>query len=86
MIQLFMLVSPSDAVLNSGTSPELPPHIQQPPIESYEIIHVDARKAPSAENGMCTCMCVHVCVCVCVCVRVCVCVCACVCVCVLCGV
>ena len=84
MIQLFMLVSPSDAVLNSGTSPELPPDIQQPPIESYEIIHVDARKAASAENGMCICVCMHACVCVCMCVCVCVwcvmCVYACVCV------
>ena len=77
MIQLFMLVSPSDADLNSTTSPEIPPHVRQPPIESYENIHIDARKA---ENGMC----VHACVCcvgcdidvhVCVCVR-----------CVLCGV
>jgi len=59
-----MLVSPSDAFLNSGTSPELPPDIQQPPIESYENTHVDARKAPSAENGMCMCVCVHVCVCI----------------------
>jgi len=51
-----------NAVLNSGTSPELPPDIQQPPIESYENMHVDARKAHSAENGMCMCVCVHVCV------------------------
>jgi len=52
-----LLVEPSvsystcaNAVLNSGTSPELPPDIQQPPIESYENMHVDARKAHSAEN------------------------------------
>ena len=75
MIQLFMLVSPSDAALNSTTSPELPPDIQQPPIESYENIHVDARKAHSAENGMCVCVCVCMCVCGMMCVYACVCVC-----------
>ena len=71
-------LSISDADLISTTSPEIPPHIRQPPVESYGIIHVDARKA---ENGMC----VHVCVCVCVCcvgcdidVHVCVCVMCCV--------
>ena len=52
-----MLVSPSDAVLIS-TTPEIPPYVRQPPIESYENIDVDARNAPSAENGMCICVCV----------------------------